>query len=50
MRKKYEIRHIRQTSGPAVQFPSCSLLIKQLGNDVIMAHSAWHEYRAMSFR
>jgi len=31
--------------------PSCSVLIKKLeGNDVLVGHATWHEYRAMSYR
>ena len=32
--------------------PSCSVLIKYVeeNNDIVFAHNAWHEYRAMAYR
>jgi len=33
-----------------VSVPSCSVLIKKLGDEILVSHATWHEYRAMPFR
>ena len=33
-----------------VSIPSCSVLIKEVADNIIVSHATWHEYRAMPFR
>ena len=42
--------HKYTTEKIKAMIPSCSVLLKRVGDNVVVGHSTWHEYRAMPFR